>query len=210
MVSWWYHYGTSVFCCWDVRLKFCEHRGDWLSIKFCENDSFRKLFLFFENTFQYLGGISQDFSVSFRFPQVTLFGKSTAIYDWKIRTIRKSAARWRGRRARGYRKLIFCANLHSVPNIKMQRRLRSRSLHNFGTCAWRTNARWQNLEKKTSFDAGKIGFCHCTLVLQAKEPTLCTDLDLSLLYILIFGTYSKFARKINFLARKTPRYPTPP
>jgi len=27
------------------------------------NDSFRKLFLFFENTFQYLGGISQDISV---------------------------------------------------------------------------------------------------------------------------------------------------
>jgi len=29
---------------------------------------------------------------------------------------------------------------------------------------------------------------------------LCTDLDLSLLYILILGTYSKFARKNNFLA----------
>jgi len=29
---------------------------------------------------------------------------------------------------------------------------------------------------------------------------LCTDLDLSLLYILILGTYSKFARKKNFLA----------
>ena len=28
-------------------------------IKFGENDSFRKLFLFFENTFQYLGGIFQ-------------------------------------------------------------------------------------------------------------------------------------------------------
>ena len=32
--------------------------------KFCKNDSFRKLFLFFENTFQFLGGISQDISVS--------------------------------------------------------------------------------------------------------------------------------------------------
>jgi len=30
----------------------------------CENDSFRKLFLFFENTFQYLSGISKDISVS--------------------------------------------------------------------------------------------------------------------------------------------------
>ena len=29
-----------------------------------QNNSFRKLFLFFENTFQYLGGMSQDISVS--------------------------------------------------------------------------------------------------------------------------------------------------
>jgi len=38
------------------------------------------------------------------------------------------------------------------------------------------------------------------LVLQAQVLKLCIDLDLSLLYILILGTYSKFARKINFLA----------
>jgi len=43
---------------------FVMYREDWLSIKFGENDSFRKLFLFFENTFQYLGGISQDISGS--------------------------------------------------------------------------------------------------------------------------------------------------
>jgi len=54
--------------------------------------------------------------------------------------------------------------------------------------------------KKTCFDAGKIGFCHCVSVLQAQVPKLCTDLDLSLLYILILGTYCKFARKIDFLA----------
>jgi len=58
---------------------------------------------------------------------------------------------------------------------------------------------WQNPKKKTCFDAGKIGFCHCALVLLAQAPKLCTDLDLSLFYILIFGTHSKFARKINFL-----------
>ena len=46
------------------RWNFFIYRGDWLSIKFGENDSFRKLFLFFENTFQYLGGISQDISGS--------------------------------------------------------------------------------------------------------------------------------------------------
>ena len=40
----------------------------------------------------------------------------------------------------------------------------------------------------------------CAAVLQAQVSKLGTDLDPSLLYILILGTYSKFARKINFLA----------
>jgi len=58
----WYHCAACVLsaCVWN----FVIYRGDWLSIKFCVNDSFRKLFLFFENTFQYLAGISQDISVS--------------------------------------------------------------------------------------------------------------------------------------------------
>ena len=78
------------------------------------------------------------FRVSFRFPQVTEFGKSSANrrqstwpilfvsftqpcdqHDRKIWTIRKSAVRWRGRRARGYRKLVLRENLLYVPNIKM-------------------------------------------------------------------------------------------
>jgi len=54
--------------------------------------------------------------------------------------------------------------------------------------------------EKTCFDAGKIGFCHCATVLQTQVPKMCTDLDLNILYILVLGTYSKFARKNNFLA----------
>jgi len=54
--------------------------------------------------------------------------------------------------------------------------------------------------KKTSFDVGQIRFCHCAAVLQTQVPKLCTALNLSLLYILILGTFSKFARKNNFLA----------
>jgi len=54
-------------------------------------------------------------------------------------------------------------------------------------------------ENKTCFDAGKSGFCHATAVLQMQVQKLCTDLDLSLLYILILGTYNKFAWKSNFL-----------
>jgi len=53
---------------------------------------------------------------------------------------------------------------------------------------------------KTCLDTGRIGFCFCALVLQTQIPKLCTNLDLSLLYILILGTYSTFARKNNFLA----------
>jgi len=57
-----------------------------------------------------------------------------------------------------------------------------------------------DFRKKTCFYAGKIGFCHCAAVLQTQIPKLCTDLDIDFLYILILGTYSKFARKNNFLA----------
>ena len=62
----WYHSPTSVFnfeCFWHLRYLWWTcvfYRDDWLSIKFCEYDSFRKLYLFFENTSQYLRGISQD------------------------------------------------------------------------------------------------------------------------------------------------------
>jgi len=44
-----------------------------------------------------------------------------------------------------------------------------------------------------------FGSRHCAVVLQTQVPKLCTALDLSLLCILISGTYSKFSRKINFL-----------
>ena len=41
---------------------------------------------------------------------------------------------------------------------------------------------------------------HCASVIQMQVPKLCTDLHLSLLYILILEAYSKFARKNNYLA----------
>ena len=69
---------------------------------------------------------------------------------------------------------------------------------NFGICVWRTAAQWQNPRKKTCFDVGKIGFCHCAAVLKTQEPKRCTDLDFGLLYILVLETYSKFARKKKF------------
>jgi len=44
------------------------------------------------------------------------------------------------------------------------------------------------------------GSRHCVAVLQMQVPKLCTDLDLSLLYMMMLGTYGKFAQKNNFPA----------
>jgi len=41
---------------------------------------------------------------------------------------------------------------------------------------------------------------NCASFFRTQVPKLCTDLDVSLLHILISGTYSEFARKNNFLA----------
>jgi len=96
-------------------------------------------------------------------------------------------------------KLFFRANLLYVPNIKMQRRLKSRSVHNFSTREKRTAAQ-QNpifpLLKHVFFPGSR----HCASDLQTQVPMLCTDLNISLLYILILGTYGTFARKKYFLA----------
>jgi len=46
-----------------------------------------------------------------------------------------------------------------------------------------------------TFPKEKIGIWHCTTLLFSQVPKKCIDVDLSLLYILTLGTYSKFARK---------------
>jgi len=128
-----HHSPASVFpsdiCCESVQfIEATDYRSNFA-------ETIRKLFLFFENTFQYLRGISQEISVSHfdshrsvisanrrQFTSPILFVSFTQPcdqHDRKIQTIRKSAARWRGRRARGYRKLILRANLLYVSNIKM-------------------------------------------------------------------------------------------
>jgi len=78
-------------------------------------------------------------------------------------------------------------------------------VHNFGTCASRTEVQWQNPIFPASKHVFFPGICHCVSVLQAQVPKLFTDLDPSLLYILILGTYSKFTRKINFLQPRARR-----
>ena len=45
-----------------------------------------------------------------------------------------------------------------------------------------------------------FGSRHCAAALFSQVPKKCIDLDLSLLYILVLGTYSKFVRENAFLA----------
>jgi len=52
------------------------------------------------------------------------------------------------------------------------------------------------LGKKNPADTLLFGSRHGAAVLHAQVPKKCTDLDLTLLYILIFETYSKFAWKL--------------
>jgi len=57
------------------------------------------------------------------------------------------------------------------------------------------NAKFQFFLRAKHFFFGSL---HCAVVLFSQMPKICTNLDLSLLYILVLGTNSKFARKIIF------------
>jgi len=78
-----------------------------------------------------------------------------------------------------------------VLTIKIWLTVRSRSMQNFGTCKKNSAAHWRlptNFAAKQVFLIGRR-LCAVAFVLQV--PKSCTDLDPSLLYDLILGTYSK-------------------
>jgi len=128
-----YHYGTSVLYSCTSMLKF-----PYLQRGLIIDQIWRKRFLSeIVPVFRKYLSVSR-WNLPGDFTQVAEFGKSTANrrrstwpilfvsitqpcdqHDRMIRTIRKSAAWWRGRRARGYRNLILRVNLLYVPNIKM-------------------------------------------------------------------------------------------
>ena len=68
-------------------------------------------------------------------------------------------------------------------------------MHILGTCEKRTAAQWR-LPKKTCFARKENRNLALRMPLFSQVPKKCTDLDLSLLYILILGTYSEFTGKI--------------
>jgi len=73
-----------------------------------------------------------------------------------------------------------------------------------GRCTFFVSLRKENCcamaasEQKRVSPAWKIGIWHCAAVFFSQIPKKCTDLDFSLLCILILWTYCKFARVINF------------
>ena len=54
--------------------------------------------------------------------------------------------------------------------------------------------------QNTCFAAKFVGICQCAVAMCLKASKLCTDLDLTLRYILILGTYGRFARKSKMIA----------
>ena len=114
---------------------------------------------------------------------------------------RQSCGQRSSRAAKSKRRVI--GNYFSERNCHMFPISECRGDQDLGLCttsvlAFGEPQRNGKIRKKKCFDVGKIRFCRCGAVLQTQVPKLCTDLALILLYILILGTYSKFARKIIF------------
>jgi len=63
--------------------------------------------------------------------------------DLDVANLRPAPEQGCGKQTPSAGKLSFRANFLYAPNIKMQRGLRPRTVHNFGTRVWRTNAQWQ-------------------------------------------------------------------
>jgi len=89
-------------------------------------------------------------------------------------------------------KFATCSEYQNVEETEIQdcAQLRYLLLQNLSAMAKSGKKKW--------FDVRKIGFCHCGWAKKRREVG--KTIDVGLLYILIVGTYSKFARKNNFLA----------
>jgi len=89
------------------------------------------------------------------------------------------------------------SNTHMRGHMHMGATVANVEVHVQKTEPLRRNSDFQ---KKTCFACRKIGMWHFAVILFSQVSKKCKDLNLSLLYILILGTYSKFARKNNFQA----------
>ena len=155
----------------------------------CSNLICRESFHFFAEHAGKIPSISpfNTWNCLFQKPLGSIFVRFSTLYSWHPIDLIKSSCSSSPKS--GSEK---CKSHFPIQHISSSAQLRDLRLEN--QCAVTTSG------EKSFFEAGKIEFCHCAAVLQTQVPGLCTDLDLSLLYILTLGTYSKFARKNNFLA----------
>ena len=98
--------------------------------------------------------------------------------------------------------LFLRANLPYVADVKMWRRVRSRSVRNFDTQYLLANkmpprmGEFQQILQANIF----FGSRHPAAAFGLHILKLCTDLDSTLLYILILGAYGKFVWESKMLA----------
>jgi len=123
---------------------------------------------------------------------------SVVLYTWSQHGKPAASARARLRKANAeHSEIIFssefaiCSQYQNVEATEMYVCAQLRDLHLKNRCAMAKSD--LSCVEKLFFPGSR----HCALVLQPQVPKLCTDLDLSLFYILILETYSKFARKNN-------------
>jgi len=100
--------------------------------------------------------------------------------------------------------LFFRTNLPCIPLIEIQRRVRSRFVHDFGTCKKNAAAQWRILTNLATKTRLKIPSRHCAAAFSFEVPKSCADLDPTILYISISGTYSKFVQKNKMTALGLP------
>jgi len=94
--------------------------------------------------------------------------------------------------------LTECANLAYIPVSNCKKRVPSRSVHNFGTCQKPQHGADLWLKELFGRKFVRLGIRHCAAACFLQVPKLCTDLYQTLLYILIFRTYTRFVWKNRF------------
>ena len=87
---------------------------------------------------------------------------------------RQTCGQCSSRAAESKRQALGSYNLLYVSNIKMKRRPRSRSVHNFGTCVWRTDAQWR-LPKKKRVSTQEKSDCAIALRFSKRKYRSCAQ-----------------------------------
>jgi len=162
-------------------------------------DRLRQGWVFLERT-RIRGGIQfTTHFVDFFVVETKLFVSSTVNVILTRQTCGQRSSRAGESKRRALEKYFSERICHMFPISK------SRGGWDLGRCTFLVLAKREPLHngdfrKKRFAPAGKNGIRYCAAVLFLQVPKKCTNLDLSLLYILILRTCGKYAQKNIFLA----------